>query len=130
MQVSIKSFLQTSQLVLPPKAGMPAVILAATDEESNRPMYRIFLGYIHLANAVSASAILLVRAYVLLLRVDRVLLVRFPKQAGMLRICNALRVAVYRAFGFSVRHSVENIDETTIQPTTAHNTPTNKATAA
>ena len=91
---------------LPAENGMPEVILAWTEEELDHPTCKTFRQYIQLVTAddVRSSAILLTRAYVSLLRVDRVLLVRHPKREGMLRICRALQVAVCRAFEFSVRH--------------------------
>lgn len=91
--------------VLSADSNLPEVILAWTVEEEDRPLCKSLQHHIRLATQreVRVSAILLMRAYVGLLGVHRVLLVRHPKREGMLRICRALQAVVCRAFEFSVR---------------------------
>jgi|ERR1039458_4325069 hypothetical protein len=97
-----------NQTIIPAKGDLPAVILAGTQAEIDRPLYKAFLTHIHLAREVRISSILLARVYVLALRVDRVLLVRFPESQVVDRICSALQRVACRAFEFSVRNGEQS----------------------
>ena len=103
----IEEFCQ-NQTIIPAKGDLPAVILAGTQAEIDRPLYKAFLTHIHLAREVRISSILLARVYVVVLQIYRFLSARFPESQVVDRICSAPQRAVCRAFKFSVRNEKQS----------------------
>ena len=86
---------------IPRKAGRPA---APRVQDQDDRGYKCLVQHIRLVmvDDVRFSAILLTKVYVSPLGVHRVLLARFPKAQGTIRICKTLPRLVYQAFRLSI----------------------------
>ena|SRR6185312_17158342 len=96
----------TTFLALPRNGDLPELWLASTEEEAARPGYKSVRKCIegNRSAGLSASS-LLASVYLASLRWKRLLLVRHPEQAGLLRICNGLHNVCLSALRLSMRLS-------------------------
>ena len=91
-----------SFLALPRSGDLPEVWIAATGEGVSDPRYKTLRAHIHAetdGQRVSSNPFAL--AYLAVLRVERIHLVRYPKRALVLRTCSELRKVLYWAIWLS-----------------------------